>query len=416
MTSTAAPAVSAAAPAPEKSGGRPPRRLLYIATNYGALSETFVSDLVADLAGRDWEVTVVCSDAVPNVVPPPGVALKAVRFAQLTSATDRLAGKLERTFRGASDWPRLMRSAARALGPAIAEARPDVAYVDDGRAASLAVGPLTAANVPFAVHFHGSDVTTSLADDAYRRSLPAVFDGAGALVTASHHMRRLLVLEGADPERCRVIRLAVRTDGVEPVPWAERRTQPPSVAYFGRLTAKKHPVALIEAFAIARRAVPNARLTMIGDGPERDRVVHRIKRLGLSDAVRLSPGVPRAEGLVTVAGHWVFAQHSVTAVSGDQEGFALSPAEAALLELPIVSTWHNGIPEHVADGETGLLVREHDYEAMGERLAELLADPDRCEAMGRAGRERVSALCPPNARGEAIDALLSELADQGGAG
>ncbi|WP_165700644.1 glycosyltransferase family 4 protein [Alienimonas californiensis] len=386
--------------------------MLYVVTNYGLLSETFVRDLVRDLAARGWAVTIACSHAGPEASVPPGATLRPVRFAQLTRPADRLAGRFERTLRGGDGWSRLARSATRALAPVIAEARPDVAFVDDGRAAALAVGALGQAGVPFAVHFHGSDITNGLSDVGYRGTLPQVFDAAGAIVLASHHMRRLLTLEGADPDRCRVIRLAVQTDGVEPVPWAERRRQPPSVAYFGRLTPKKHPVALIEAFARARRRVPEARLTMIGNGPERDRVVARIARHGLGEAVRLLPGLPRAEGLEIVAQHWVFAQHSVTAISGDQEGFALSPAEAALLELPIVSTWHNGIPEHVADGETGFLVPEHDYEAMGDRLAELFADPDRCETMGRAGRRRVSALCPPDARGAAIDALLTELSDR----
>ena len=394
---------------------RPPdpaatRRLLYVAPDYGRLSETFVNGLIADLAGRGWEVTVVCSAAAPGADPPPGVTLRQVPFALLTGPVDRLLGKWERTAPGRGDWPRRRRSAARALAPVVAEARPDAAFIDYGSAAALAAGPLAAAGVPFAVHFHGADVTTALADDGYRAALPDLFGTAGALVVASHHVRRLLILEGAAPEKCRLVRLEVGTDGVEPVPWERRRTEPPSVAFFGRLTAKKHPVALVEAFAIARRTVPDAVLTIIGDGPERPRVADRIRRLGLDDAVRLRPAVPRAEGLAEVARHWVFAQHSVTPFSGDQEGFALSPAEAALLELPVVSTWHNGIPEHVADGETGCLVREHDFEAMGERLAELLSDPDRCERLGKAGRERVAALCPPGERGAAISDLLAELA------
>lgn len=79
----------------------------------------------------------------------------------------------------------------------------------------------------------------------------------------------------------------------------------------------------------------------------------------------------------------------MTARSGDQEGFGISLAEAAALELPVVSTLHNGIPEQVINGETGFLVREHDYEAMAERLVHLLGTPDKAEKMGMAGSENI---------------------------
>ena len=383
--------------------------MLYVAAEYGKVSETFIADLVAGLPGTGWDVTVVCQ--WQHAAPPPGVTLRTADFARLTALGDRLARRAGRAAgRDGGTWPRLVRAARRALAPVIAEVRPDAAFVDYGRTAALAIGPLAEAGVPAVVHFHGFDITKALTEPGYRESLPAVFDAAAALVTASEHMRRLLVLEGAPPDRCRVVRYEVRTDGVAQVLWEARRAGPPSVAFFGRLTPKKHPVALVEAFARARRAVPEARLTLIGDGEERTRVADRVRRLNLGDAVELRPGCPRAEGLAEVARRWVFAQHSVTPPSGDQEGFALSPAEAALLGLPVVSTWHNGIPEHVADGVTGFLVREYDFEAMGDRLAELLSDLALCERMGRAGRERVSALCPPGARAPAIAALLRDAA------
>jgi glycosyltransferase involved in cell wall biosynthesis len=96
----------------------------------------------------------------------------------------------------------------------------------------------------------------------------------------------------------------------------------------------------------------------------------------------------------------------VTAKSGDQEGFAISLAEAALHEIPVVSTFHNGIPENVIDGETGLLVKEFDFEAMAEKIIYLIENPEIAEQMGKAGRKHILNLCEPERRISKIKELL----------
>ena len=83
----------------------------------------------------------------------------------------------------------------------------------------------------------------------------------------------------------------------------------------------------------------------------------------------------------------MFAQHSVTDARGKIEGFPVAIAEAMATGLPIVSTRHSGIPEHVHDGISGHLVAEHDVGAMAGAMARLLADPGggRRHGQGRAG-------------------------------
>ncbi|TIW49178.1 MAG: glycosyltransferase family 4 protein, partial [Mesorhizobium sp.] len=85
----------------------------------------------------------------------------------------------------------------------------------------------------------------------------------------------------------------------------------------------------------------------------------------------------------------VFVQHSVTARNGDMEGLPVSILEAMASALPVVATRHSGIPEAVVDGETGVLVEEHDIKSTAEALASLLADTRRAARMGDAGRRRV---------------------------
>ncbi len=79
-----------------------------------------------------------------------------------------------------------------------------------------------------------------------------------------------------------------------------------------------------------------------------------------------------------------------------------------MLEMPVVSTLHNGIPEHITDGVTGFLVNEFDFEAMAERMITLAKDTDLRERMGAAGRASTLALCDPRKRLTALDALLND--------
>ena len=58
---------------------------------------------------------------------------------------------------------------------------------------------------------------------------------------------------------------------------------------------------------------------------------------------------------------------------------------------PVVATPVGGTPEVVVDGETGLLVPPRDVEALAAALRELLADPERAQRLGEAGRRRVEA-------------------------
>ena len=75
-----------------------------------------------------------------------------------------------------------------------------------------------------------------------------------------------------------------------------------------------------------------------------------------------------------------------TGCGGGLPGHTVEGRERA---LPAATTRHSGIPEAVLDGETGLLVDEHDVEGMAAAIDSLLSDPERFRAMGTAGRRRV---------------------------
>ena len=87
----------------------------------------------------------------------------------------------------------------------------------------------------------------------------------------------------------------------------------------------------------------------------------------------------------------LFVQHSVTARNGDAEGLPIAILEAMASAVPVVSTWHSGIPEAVLHNVTGQLVDEHDVEGMAGAMIKLFDYPERAVMMGAAGRKRILA-------------------------
>ncbi len=84
----------------------------------------------------------------------------------------------------------------------------------------------------------------------------------------------------------------------------------------------------------------------------------------------------------------LFSLPSVTAGDGDMEGTPTSILEAMALGVPVLSTFHSGIPEQIDDGVTGVLVDEHDVPALAAAIVDFIDNPERWAKMALAAREK----------------------------
>jgi glycosyltransferase involved in cell wall biosynthesis len=148
-----------------------------------------------------------------------------------------------------------------------------------------------------------------------------------------------------------------------------------------RLAPVKDLTTLVDAFVSVRVAVPEARLVIVGDGPERERLETLARRLGIADAVILA-GL-RSDARMLMPGFDVYVN------SSRYEGMSLTILEAMAASLPIVATRVGGNPEIVLDGWTGVLVPSRDPDALAAAMRTLVASADQRKAMGLAGRARV---------------------------
>lgn len=167
---------------------------------------------------------------------------------------------------------------------------------------------------------------------------------------------------------------------------------PPTVVSVSRLVRRKGHDVLLRAWPGVLARVPDARLVVVGVGPERERLLRAAGDPALRGSVELPGYLPLAETAARLAAADVFVLPCRDARAGLQtEGLGLAVLEASASGLPVVVGRSGGSVDSVQDRTTGLLVRAEDPGEVAAALVELLRDPDRARAMGRAGRRWVCA-------------------------
>ncbi|HEY3311937.1 MAG TPA: glycosyltransferase [Anaerolineales bacterium] len=174
-----------------------------------------------------------------------------------------------------------------------------------------------------------------------------------------------------------------------PLP-AANHTNRPLILSVGRLVEKKGFEDLILACAELHTRGLVFKCEIIGKGPREAALRELIARLDLSGTVRLVGPRPQDEIVSSYQNATIFALPCVVGEDGNRDGLPTVLLEAMATGLPVVSTQLTGIPEIVDDGETGLLVPEHDPAALANALASLLADPASRNRMGRQAQEKVN--------------------------
>ncbi|BCJ45265.1 glycosyl transferase family 1 [Actinoplanes ianthinogenes] len=161
----------------------------------------------------------------------------------------------------------------------------------------------------------------------------------------------------------------------------------PVVVCVSRLVPRKGQDMLIRALPEIRRRVPGAALLLVSGGPHRKTLARLAREHDVESDVVFTGSVPWSELPEHYAAGDVYAMPCRTRAAGlDVEGLGIVYLEASATGLPVVGGDSGGAPDAVREGETGYVVGGRDVPAIAARVAELLSDPDRAQAMGKAGR------------------------------
>ncbi len=385
-----------------------PGRIALVVSAFPQISETFIVSKFLGLLERGWDVHVACNRSEQR---------NRAAFPQLEQA----AGAAERIHVA---WPRAPRwkaaflaplSVVRTLGAAplrtlrylrrglprfglvgtigrlyldadLVRLGPDVLHFEFGSLATARMYLRELLDCRITVSFRGYDVNFVGLDDPYH--FEPVWTQAAGLHFLGEDLWRRARRRGCPPDRFHaLIPPAIDAEFFRPdprlKPRAEDSGRPLRILSVGRLEWKKgYEDALLAVRRLVDRGVA-CRYRILGGGEFLGAVAFARHQLGLEDVVDLLGALPR-DGVRREMQDADVLLHA--AVS---EGFCNAVMEAQAMELPVVCTNADGLPENVADGVTGFVVPRRNPAALAEKVEVLARDPALCERMGKAGRQRV---------------------------
>lgn len=397
--------------------------ILFLTQTYprvpGDTTGPFIRDLARALVRRGDRVTVLTPHA-PDIRPSwddDGVAVRTFRYAperfELLGYSRSLA-KDERARPGAAlVTPLYLAAAARAVGKVLDEKKRAGAPVDlvhahwvvpNGPAAAWALSGRRRGTVPLAIGLHGSDVF--MAEKPLVRNLVGRVLARSELLTGcSPELVDRVAALGFPAERSRVIPYGVDVEQFAPVGagdgsgaarWRRELGIPddaPVLLGVGRMATKKGFHVLLDALPALFERFPALHLVLAGGGDREDEFRRHTERLPDGGGARVHfPGSvtrDRLPDLYRAAD--LFTLPAVHDPAGNVDGLPNVILEAMASGLPVVASEISGIPLAVEHDRTGLLVPEQDPDALLDALTRLLADPDRADRLGRAGRGKATA-------------------------
>lgn len=183
-------------------------------------------------------------------------------------------------------------------------------------------------------------------------------------------------------------KLVYIANGIDLVEWKEPDYSEtkfvPVIVSIARFVPKKRHLDLIHALSFLARSGMKFQCILIGDGPTRQAMEQLAHKLNVADKVFFGGTVSRSGIKELLYKADIFVLPSL------HEGMPGSVMEAMAAGLPIIGTDVNGINELVIDGKTGYLVPPKNPEALADRLALLMANPQARIAMGQYGRKRIA--------------------------
>ena len=312
-----------------------------------------------------------------------------------------IAGRFETCYPLRSSWERLLYEKARKLAPRakqevvrfIRRQQPDILHVHYGVDCLVYADVLRELRLPSCVSFYGYDCTSfPNRFYGYGKTLlqKQVFHNPGvqAVLAMSDDMKQDLLGLGCPEEK-----IIVHYYGTETAPFTMQRSFPDKtkvdMLIISSLQERKGHGFIIDALAALPAYVRDkVHLHIVGDGYLRSTVEEKIRQSGLKNITMhgaVQYGSKQHLEYFKMAD--IFIHPSVTHTDGEKEGIPGAVIEAMAAGLPVISTYHAGIPHVMEDGRTGLLVKEYDVKALSVAMEKLILQRELRKSLGTAAQE-----------------------------
>jgi len=218
--------------------------------------------------------------------------------------------------------------------------------------------------------FHGADISRRHILDEHKQDYRNLFQQSELMLPISHLWQNKLIAMGCPPEKIHVTRMGIEPEKFNFQP-RDAFHKPLRIVSVARLTEKKGLDVAVKASAILKQRGGQFQYTIIGNGDQDQMMRDFIAHEEMDDCVTMPGFKPQEEIRKALNEADIFLLPSKTAADGDMEGIPVALMEAMAVGLPVVSTFHSGIPELIEHNVSGWLVKEDDAEALADTLLKL---------------------------------------------
>lgn len=262
-------------------------------------------------------------------------------------------------------------------------------------------------SVPIVTTLHGW-IGNSFKDRLFIKLDKRIVRGFDRVIAVSRRIEEELLEAGVAGKKLRMLHNAIVVQRYHPTGrrggLAEvigHAVASPVLATIGRLSIEKGHSDLVDAIGIVRSRGEKVSLVLIGDGPERPKLLQQIKALGLQEVVHMPGYIQDPQRLLEEIDLLVLPSHT--------EGLPNAALEALLMEVPVLATEVGGTPEVITDGETGRLVPARSPERLAEGIQEFLAAPESWKRMASRGKDMVKMNFDFLARTRKLEVIYDEM-------
>jgi colanic acid/amylovoran/stewartan biosynthesis glycosyltransferase WcaL/AmsK/CpsK len=236
--------------------------------------------------------------------------------------------------------------------------------------------------------FHGFDLSSFLKERG-PRVYDELFVKGDLFLPISEKWRHTLIEMGCPKEKIIVHRMGI---DIEKFRYKDREInnrEEIRIVSIARLIEKKGIKYGIKGVSKLCALYPNISYDIVGDGPIKNDLKRMINVLGLQKQIKLI-GWQSHKKIVSLLGKAnIMLAPSVVSRDGDHEGIPVAIMEAMASGLPVISTYHSGIPELIQNGKTGLLSKERDTEGLSNHLKNIIENSELPKKIAKKAREKI---------------------------